>query len=68
MTIIQEKYVVMIGDTILTFKGFKKAKSNLLRLSQVRLFNSISEAKILVSTKYSGEFKIKKVLVTIDDI
>ena len=68
--IIQEKWTVHNGPNILTLKGFKRCKSNMLRLSQVKLFNSLSEAKTHTATKYISDEHLEyvKVVVTFEEI
>ena len=69
--IIQEKYVAIIkGDTmiqILTRGGFKRCRnSSDLRWCEVRIFNSIPEARTYVEPRYTGNIEYKKICVKIE--
>ena len=68
--IIQEKYVVLLGEDtqmqILTRGGFKRCRnSSDLRHCEVRIFNSIAEAKTYVEPRYRAGYEIVKVMVNI---
>lgn len=66
--IIQEKYIALNKDKILTLKGFKEFKNNRIRLSQVRLFNNPSDVEYY-SLKFDTEnLVIKKVRVCIETV
>ena len=68
MKIIQEKYIAINKDRILTLKGFKEFKNNRLRLSQIRLFNNPSDVEYY-SLKFDVEnLIIKKVRVCIETV
>ena len=70
--IIQEKYIAIInGNTmiqVLTRGGFKRCRnSSDLKHCEVRIFNSIPEARTYVETRYNSEnIEYKKVMVCIE--
>lgn len=69
--IIQEKYIAIInGNTmiqVLTRGGFKRCRnSSDLKHCEVRIFNSIPEARTYVETRYQGNIEYKKVMVCIE--
>ena len=66
--ILQEKYIVLQEDKVLTWKGFKPFQSHALHNSQVRLFNSKSDAEYYISKYSSSRIELVKVRVKIEVI
>lgn len=67
MKFFQEKYIVMLDNSILTRGGFKRCKDSVdIKHCEIRLFNSVSSAETYVEPRYRQGYVIKKVIVNLE--